>query len=336
MYNNKGGVSKTTTLFSLGAFLSRNGKKVLFADCDPQCNLTELFIASDETYEDPEKSLPGTSIFDALLPRFQGETRVVNQANIDLVESKRYKETHLLKGDTRFAFAETFLGTAWNQALTDNVNEKSTYVSIHNLLRSLGEKRGFDYVLCDVGPSIGAITTMVVLACDGIFVPLVPDRFCNQGVRVLGDIIHEWMTRHKQTSATFEKFGIDGFPGNPVFLGGIIQNFKIHSVPKAKRSYATWQERISINVDKFLLGKRGLKRSHLLSPKDPYIATIRDLGTLAPVAQMYGRAMFDVDQEHTKAASTTGQMYYGSVWQVWVDRMKEYEAEIEKIADALP
>lgn len=336
MYNNKGGVSKTTTLFNLGAFLAEQGKRILLADCDPQCNLTELFFASYPDVDDPDTDLPGTSIYQALLPRFRGETGVIDPNSVDVVESALYQRLFLFRGDLEFSLAETYFGTAWNQAITENIHEKNTYVALYKLLHAIGRTRGFDYVLCDVGPSTGAITRAVVLACDGIFLPLVPDRFCNQAVRLLGRVVGEWTKRHQQISETLKPFKIDTFPGKPLLLGAIIQNFKIHSASKTKQSYVKWQERISTDIRGYLLSEGGIEASQSFDPDNPYIATIRDVGPIAPVAQMFGRAMFDVQQEHTKEASTTGQMYYGSVWNPWLDRMDEYKREIAKISKVMP
>ncbi len=336
MYNNKGGVSKTTTLFNLGVLLSQQGKKILFADCDPQCNLTEMFTASSPDADDPDKELPGTSIYQALLPRFQGEASSIDPKSIEVVESNIYNNLHLFRGDLEFSLAETYLGTAWNQAVTENIHEKNTYVALHKLLIGLGESRNYDYILCDVGPSTGAITRTVILACDGIFLPLVPDRFCNQAVRLLGKVVKEWISKHEQIANTLSPFNINSFPGHPVLLGAIIQNFKIHSNSKTKSSYVKWQERISSDIKTHLLADNAMTAASGLSADDPYIATIRDVGPLAPVAQIFGRAMFDVEQEHTKEASTTGKMYYGSVWSPWEERMAEYKTEIEKIANVMP
>lgn len=334
MYNNKGGVSKTTTIYNLAVFLAEQDK-VLLVDCDPQCNATELFLASIPTFDDPGAELPGTSIYEALLPRFGGDTSAVDPNGVSLVQSSLYKNLHLLRGDLDFSMAETYFGTAWSQAITENINEKKTYVALHHLLRALGKLHEFKYILCDVGPSTGAITRTVVLASDGFLLPLTPDRFCNQAVKVLGRVVTQWVTRHKEITKTLQPFNIDPFPGEPVLYGAIIQNFKIYS-GRAKQSYTKWQKLISDNIQADLLAPGGLTLGPKCNRKDPFLASIREVGPLAPVAQMFGRAIFDVRQEHTKEASTTGSMYYGAVWSDWVKRMADYKGEIAKIASALP
>lgn len=335
LYNNKGGVSKTTTLFNLAVYLSTINKRVLIVDCDPQCNVTELFFAATDDSDSPDVELPGTSIYQALLPRFKGQQATIDQTGIDLVEHNLYKNLYIFKGDLEFARAETYFGTAWNQAITENIHEKNSYVVFDRLLRSIGAARGFDYILCDVGPSTGAISRTVILSCDELVIPLVPDRFCFQAVKLLGAIIKEWIDRHQVISDALVPFEITPFKGEPRLAGTVVQNFKVHSGAKAKQSYIRWQEKITQQIKLSLIGPGGLTPKSGFDENNPYTASIRDVAVLAPVAQMFGRAIFDIQKEHTREASTDGSMYYGSVWAPWEERMTTYKNEIAKLARAI-
>ncbi|OPX82797.1 MAG: Nitrogenase iron protein [Methanosaeta sp. PtaB.Bin087] len=336
LYNNKGGVSKTTTLFNLAVYLSQNHKKILIADCDPQCNVTELFFASSEIADDPDKDLPGTSIYQALKPRFHGEIRQINPETVELVASELYPGLYLLRGDPEFTMAETYFANAWKQAITEDMHEKNTYVALYRFLHALANKHSFDYILCDVGPSTGAITRMVVLTCDGYFLPLTPDRFSNQAIEVLGKVLSEWFKRHAEISKTFEPYGLESFPGRPILLGAIIQDFKIYSAGKIKASYEKWQIELKKSLKTKLLAQESFPVREDLNQDDPFVAAIRDVGPLAPVAQKFGCAIFDVRKDQSAWAARDGKSYYGVVWQNWEIRKSEYRDEIKKMSEVLP
>ena len=51
VFNNKGGVGKSTLTYHLGAALSEEGRKVLLIDLDPQSNLSLYGLTEDQLEE---------------------------------------------------------------------------------------------------------------------------------------------------------------------------------------------------------------------------------------------------------------------------------------------
>lgn len=340
LYNHKGGVSKTTTTFNLAHLIAENGKKVLVVDADPQCNMTELLLVNkieeldeQEAQSGKEQQLPGTSILDLLRPRIDGERSEIDLSDVGIIAIN--ENLSLLRGDVNLSEIEEALAEAHIQRFSNKTHEKKTYVALGAFLRKFGEENGFDYILLDVGPSSGALTRACFLVCDGFFVPTLPDRFNVQAIGTLTSIIGRWMEEHAQVYEAFGKLGLPIALGRPVFLGIILQNFKLYR-GEPRKGYTYWINKIPKAYEanlkpllqKFSTIERDLTAG--LGEENCICSRIPDFQSLAPLLQEAGKPVFAITQEDTKAINA-GKPYAGQVWDQAVDRMATYKAQISEI-----
>ena len=180
LYNHKGGVSKTTTTFNLAHLLAEKKKKVLVVDADPQCNMTELLLAPqiaslDQEAEEKkqENVIPGTSLLEIMRPRIESDVPEVDIDRIETVKINNYLDC--IPGSIDLNILEDPLAEDFNQRFhPSKTHEKRNYVALGDFLKRFGEKKQYDYIFLDVGPSSGALTRTCFLSCDALFIPVTP------------------------------------------------------------------------------------------------------------------------------------------------------------------
>ncbi|MEA2433679.1 MAG: chromosome partitioning protein [Actinomycetota bacterium] len=159
--NQKGGVAKTTTTFSIAAGLNGLGKRVLAVDLDPQAALT--YSAG----VDPD-SLAET-VNDVLVRRLPVD-KVVITREVDIVPANID-----LAGAEAVLLAKTGREYALQRALRDVVED-------------------YDYVLIDCPPSLGILTINGLTAAQQVVIPLQCEALSHRGVgqllETLQDIRH--------------------------------------------------------------------------------------------------------------------------------------------------
>lgn len=338
LYNHKGGVSKTTTTFNLAhAIADKFETKVLLVDADPQCNLTELALSqlierldSELGNGGAENKIPGTTILDALNPRFNGDASKVNIDEIELVTVDHSDDrVFLLRGDIGLSQSEDTLSQAHSMRTTNDLHQKRNYIAIHDMLRRIGEKHQFTHILIDVGPSAGALTRACFLASDIFMVPVFPDRFNYQAIGSLSQIINKWIDEHSIIIDDFKKLGLNVASGKPQFRGLIMQRFqKYGGSPKPAFDY--WMKRIPQRATEELIPLiiEASKDAESVSKnilKNPTIAEIGEFTSLAPMMLTWGKAVWKLTK------SETG--WVGNVWTERKDSMDSFKDLFFKIAD---
>ena len=153
--NQKGGVGKTTTAISLGAFLAAKGQRVLLVDADPQANATSGLGFDKWQLEH--------SIYDVLSGACAAAEAVLHTSRLGL---------DLLPASPHLAAAEV--------ELTEAANRESV------LRRALEPLAGsYGAVLMDCPPSLGLLTINALSAATDVIVPVQCEYLALEGLSLL-------------------------------------------------------------------------------------------------------------------------------------------------------
>ena len=145
VFNNKGGVGKTTLLCNLASCLSKErNKRVLVVDADPQCNASIYLFGIEEITRELEGNNPQTinRIFDPV----QEGRGFIDKKEIPIKKSQGFGVDAIL-GDTSLSTLEDFLSSDWLDGKRGEERGLRTTLVLYDMLQKL--KNDYDYVFFD-------------------------------------------------------------------------------------------------------------------------------------------------------------------------------------------
>lgn len=254
IFNNKGGVGKTTLLCNLAAFLSLNyGKKVLVIDADPQCNTTTYALDENQFFDVYYE--PKCFTIAEIVPPLEDGSGYIQEFE---VTKSKFFGFDLIPGNPQFAVSEDFLASEWKDVKSVDLRGiKSTMLFIHFLTLC----RDYDYVFFDMGPSLGAINRSILLACDYFITPMSSDVFSLLALGNIGESIYAWSTLFNKGVSELDeqkKRSIHGMKRccTIKFLGYVEQQYITKTVggtARAVRAYDDILKKIPSEIDEKII-----------------------------------------------------------------------------------
>ena len=158
--NQKGGVGKTTTVINLAAGLSKQNKKILVIDLDPQGNATTGLGLSN--MEDSSNTIYGV---------LNGTREIY-----EVIKKTKFENLDIVSSNVDLSGLEVETADDANRA----------FILKLKLTAYLNNSRGlYDYILIDCPPSLSLLTVMALVCSHSLLVPLQTEFFALEGLTQL-------------------------------------------------------------------------------------------------------------------------------------------------------
>ena len=156
--NEKGGVGKTTVSVQMSFELAQQKHKTLLIDMDPSGDATETIYGEDNI---PNSITKGNS------PSACSNTLKLYAEESDFTPEEFSEYLHVF-------------GATDHLSVMKGADLEPAYVFMDNIEKL---KEIYDYIIIDCPPSFGLLFTASILACDGVIIPVVPEKLAYKAAK---------------------------------------------------------------------------------------------------------------------------------------------------------
>lgn len=196
VFNQKGGVGKSSITVNLAALSADRGFKTLLIDLDPQANASQYLLGDDATYTVDKPALEPNvqGFFEQVLGGNQSKGLIGNALGSIL----KSRQTGLNEFIHQSPFENLSVLPA-SPSLGDLAHMLETKHKIYKLRDSIKQlATSFDRVYIDTPPAFNFFTLSALIAADGVLIPFDCDVFSQRALHRLLENIVETQDDHNE------------------------------------------------------------------------------------------------------------------------------------------
>lgn len=290
-FNNKGGVGKTTLVTNIASYLQINyNKRILLIDADPQSNSTQMILSEAYWEKVYSNDSTETTLYSFLQPITYGDSSIDPNHNPFPGEENRFN-VDLIPGHPRISLLEDKMSHSWNLCNAGDIGGFRVTNWMNSLRKSVYGR--YDYILVDVGPSLGALNRSILLNSDAFITPMGCDIFSLIGIENISNWMTSWGRTYKSALNVLKekhpneyiRFDINtNVDRNFRFIGYSVQQYITKVIGGQRRGIASYDKirdqipfYINNHLKDFIDGN--------IAMKDCALGDIPHLWSLVPLAQ---------------------------------------------------
>ncbi len=226
VFNQKGGVGKSTIVGNLAAVSAIRGRRTLVVDLDPQANVSQYLLGSDA-----ELATPNVAGFYEQTLGF----RLFGAGAKAFIHHTRFDRLHIMPSSAEL------------EALQPKLEAR---FKINKLRDALRDVEGYDEVFMDTPPATNIFTMSALIAADRCLIPFDCDDFSrralyallenvrevredhNASLRVTGIVVNQYQARARLPQRVVAELKQEGLPVLEPFLSASVKVKESHEAAR--------------------------------------------------------------------------------------------------------
>ena len=228
VFNQKGGVGKSSITVNLAAISAHQGLKTLVIDLDPQANSSQYLLGEDATYSADKPALEPNieNYFEEVLGTQQSKGLLGNA--IGSILKNRSKGLDSYVHQSPFKNLDVIPASPSLGALAYALESKHKIYKLRDALQQLSGK--YERVFIDTPPAFNFFTLSALIASDRVLIPFDCDVFSKRALQTLIENVIETQDDHND-GLEIEGIVVNQFQAQAKLPREVVQQLKDEGLP---------------------------------------------------------------------------------------------------------